>query len=160
MQGDPLDILRQRILSAETSIVGPRTMLGVGAVFDRRFCFTSPSRARLCRLPAGLSNMPVSQAISRMMIWMKLSKKLTKPIRPEMELRIGLAGIDADLCQPSRPKELGGADGVAAGHETKVIVVAEDEPGSLNGDALDEYTRAWAEAVNHSGEGYLIVIRL
>ena len=32
----------------------------------------------------------ISQAISRMMIWMKLSKKLTKPIRPEMESRIGL----------------------------------------------------------------------
>lgn len=26
------------------------------------------------------------------------------------------------------------------------------EPGGLNGDALDEYTRAWAEAVNRSGE--------
>ena len=82
-----------------------------------------------------------------------------------------LARIDADLRQPSGLKELGGADGVAAGQETKVregmvddrgevIVVAEDEPGSLNGDALDEYARAWAEAVNRSGEGYLIVIRL
>jgi hypothetical protein len=25
----------------------------------------------------------------------------------------------------------------------------------LNGDALDAHTRAWAEAVNHSGDGYL-----
>jgi aromatic-L-amino-acid decarboxylase len=29
------------------------------------------------------------------------------------------------------------------------------EPGGLSGDALDDYTRAWAEAVNRSGEGYL-----
>ena len=32
----------------------------------------------------------ISQAISRMTIWMKLSKKLMKPISPEMESRIGL----------------------------------------------------------------------
>ena len=32
----------------------------------------------------------ISQAISRMAIWMKLSKKLTKPINPEIESRIGL----------------------------------------------------------------------
>ncbi len=32
----------------------------------------------------------ISQAISRMAIWMKLSKKLTKPISPEIEVRIGL----------------------------------------------------------------------
>jgi aromatic-L-amino-acid decarboxylase len=29
------------------------------------------------------------------------------------------------------------------------------EPAGLAGDALDAYTRAWAEAVNRSGEGYL-----
>ena len=29
------------------------------------------------------------------------------------------------------------------------------EPAGLTGDALDAYTRAWAEAVNRSGEGYL-----
>ena len=29
------------------------------------------------------------------------------------------------------------------------------EPGGLTGDALDAYTRAWADAVNRSGEGYL-----
>ena len=49
-----------------------------------------------------------------------------------------LAGIDTDLCQPSRLEELGGADGVAAGQEAEagegvvddrgeVVVVAEDE---------------------------------
>ena len=32
----------------------------------------------------------ISQAISRMAIWMKLSKKLVKPISPEIEVRIGL----------------------------------------------------------------------
>ena len=31
----------------------------------------------------------ISQAISRMAIWMKLSKKLTKPISPEIEARMG-----------------------------------------------------------------------
>jgi aromatic-L-amino-acid/L-tryptophan decarboxylase len=29
------------------------------------------------------------------------------------------------------------------------------EPDGLTGDALDSYTRAWADAVNRSGEGYL-----
>jgi aromatic-L-amino-acid decarboxylase len=29
------------------------------------------------------------------------------------------------------------------------------EPGDKAGDALDEYTRVWADAVNRSGEGYL-----
>ena len=29
------------------------------------------------------------------------------------------------------------------------------EPAGLAGDALDAYTRAWAEALNRSGEGYL-----
>jgi aromatic-L-amino-acid decarboxylase len=34
------------------------------------------------------------------------------------------------------------------------------EPSGLTGDALDAYTRAWAEAVNQSGEGYLTPARV
>ena len=35
----------------------------------------------------------ISQAISRIAIWMKLSKKLVKPINPEIELRIGWPAV-------------------------------------------------------------------
>ena len=45
-----------------------------------------------------------SQAISRMTIWMKLSKKLTKPIKLAGGLQDRLARIDADLRQPARLK--------------------------------------------------------
>ena len=34
-------------------------------------------------------------------------------------------------------------------------VCVRHEPDGLTGEALDAYTRAWAEAVNRSGEGYL-----
>jgi aromatic-L-amino-acid decarboxylase len=35
------------------------------------------------------------------------------------------------------------------------MVCLRHEPGGLAGEALDAYTRAWADAVNRSGEGYL-----
>ena len=48
----------------------------------------------------------ISQAISRMAIWTKLSKKLVKPISPEIEVRIGCAGVDADLGELAGLKKL------------------------------------------------------
>ena len=54
------------------------------------------------------------------------------------------------------------ADLVAATPGWKVVapvhlqtVCIRHEPDGLNGDALDQHTRAWADAINFSGEGYL-----
>jgi aromatic-L-amino-acid decarboxylase len=54
------------------------------------------------------------------------------------------------------------ADLVAATPDWKVVapvhlqtVCIRHEPGGLSGDALDQHTRAWADAINFSGEGYL-----
>ena len=57
----------------------------------------------------------ISQAIMRMAIWTKLSKKLVKPINPEIEVRIGLPEIDADLSELAGLEKLGGGDRAAAG---------------------------------------------
>ena len=48
----------------------------------------------------------ISQAISRMAIWMKLSKKLAKPIRPEIEVRIGLPASMPTWATRARLKKL------------------------------------------------------
>ena len=37
--------------------------------------------------------MTISQAISRMTIWTKLSKKLAKPMSPEIEVRMGWPAV-------------------------------------------------------------------
>ena len=47
--------------SKSSSAIPPSlTTQGTGCVFAMRFCFTSSSRARYRRPPAGTSNMPVS----------------------------------------------------------------------------------------------------
>ena len=46
MQRHALHVLGKRVLFGRISAPASRTMQGTGAVFARRFCFTSSSRAR------------------------------------------------------------------------------------------------------------------
>ncbi len=48
----------------------------------------------------------MSQATKRTAICTKLEKKLVKPIMPEMAVRIGLPGVDADLGEVARLEQL------------------------------------------------------
>ena len=57
----------------------------------------------------------ISQAISRIAIWTKFSKKLVKPINPEIERQDRLARVDADLSELAGLEKLGGGERASAG---------------------------------------------
>jgi aromatic-L-amino-acid decarboxylase len=73
----------------------------------------------------------------------------------------GVSGLQARLRRDiANARHL--AETIAATPDWKVVapvhlqtLCVRHEPGGLAGGALDAYTRAWAEAVNHSGDGYL-----
>jgi aromatic-L-amino-acid decarboxylase len=73
----------------------------------------------------------------------------------------GVSGLRARLRRDvENAKHLAGTISVTPGWKVVApihlqTVCIRHEPAGLSGDALDAYTRAWAEAVNRSGEGYL-----
>jgi aromatic-L-amino-acid decarboxylase len=78
----------------------------------------------------------------------------------------GVSGLQARLRRDiANARHL--AETIGATADWKVVapvhlqtVCIRHEPSGLTGDALDAYTRAWAEAINQSGEGYLTPARV
>ena len=101
----------------------------------------------------------ISQAMSRMAIWMKLSKKLTNPISPEIEVEDRLAGVDADLGQLSRLKELGLAQRVAARLQAEAGERIEDDLGEVVVVADDEGEDADVECLLDQPREHVLVGR-
>jgi hypothetical protein len=80
----------------------------------------------------------ICQAISKMAIWTKLSKKLVKPISPEIELSIGCPAGNAHLSETSRLKELRLAHRSAARLDAEAGEGVVDDLGEIVEIADDE----------------------
>jgi aromatic-L-amino-acid decarboxylase len=107
-------------------------------------CATSSSQVRNLRD----TGIPLGRRVRALKLWFLIREQ-------------GVSGLQARLRRDiANARHLAGA--VSATPGWKVVapvhlqtVCIRHEPDGVTGDALDAYTRGWAEAVNRSGEGYL-----
>lgn len=94
------------------------------------------------------TGIPLGRRFRALKLWFLIREQGVSGLQARLRRDIANAAYLADAIRATRGWK------VAAPVHLQTVCVRH-EPAGLVGDALDAYTRAWADAVNRSGEGYL-----